>query len=373
MRDLDERQMLDNILAGVFQGILEYNEQMRRQLAERILTEIDVDRSKFDIHTAVCRKSKFDPINDFLYPVVPNDILTSGYDIAAISEKINQNGEALLFTIFMECSPAVISDLLSKESAYKSIIATDQNSYTANVQLRPSIKYPQAVENLYEIFQYNGIAWKIVLVDAPPIDASETIKEITVNLGAYEQYKKIDMLLLWNINGFSVKNTSFPTPAYDVIHYEYTLPLQELGLEHGYLAKPDNNEIKYVKSYPANMTLISANAAVKQWNLLKVCQRQPEELNWISYPLASNSEKFIGRYARPPIIRKQAEIHSLINSLEAAKDFSFKKIQILDKVDNLTQTYNLNCFMPDNIRGRFIEKSNAADIIGKSRYCFLYC
>ncbi|MBE0341235.1 normocyte-binding protein, partial [Paenibacillus sp. 28ISP30-2] len=48
MDDLEQRRLLKNMMAGVFMNLVEYQEEMTRQLERRVFEEIENTEEKFD-------------------------------------------------------------------------------------------------------------------------------------------------------------------------------------------------------------------------------------------------------------------------------------------------------------------------------------
>lgn len=74
IEDLEQRQLLKDIVSGVFVNLIDYQEDMNRKLEERIFNEMDDIENKYDIYATLLPREDVDPIHDCLFPICPTDI-----------------------------------------------------------------------------------------------------------------------------------------------------------------------------------------------------------------------------------------------------------------------------------------------------------
>ncbi|HHZ20087.1 MAG TPA: normocyte-binding protein [Firmicutes bacterium] len=366
LEDLEQRKLLKDILTGVFANLVDYQEKFNEELEFRVFCEIDDIESNYDIYFALCPKYHVDPVDDFLFPVFPEDMEEKKFDLKALIEQLNKEGEVQLFPVFLACSYPELQRLAGAKS-YSGLIITDNNKYAIKVRLEPSAKYRGEIERLYRIFQKNGVAWKtvnapynnkffdVVLTECVSvIDPREEIREIELDLGELDAYKKTDMVLLWNIERLAIKSGGFPVSAIDRINYEHIISIKKMGLNHGYLVDEQDDPIRYIKRTRDEITIVSPMEKSEAWHLLKVSQPGEEAEKTVKCELVSNCRKrsFINRYAQrqAALIRTKGDIIRIINSFAISQYFKLIEIEIADRSTGDAVTYDLNYFLADDIR-----------------------
>lgn len=353
MEDLEQRRLLKNVMTGLFMNLVEYQEEKNRELEQRIFAEVEDHEERHDIYASLCSREAVDPIHEFLYPMLPEDmeeerdLLT---DLTELADKLRSKEEVVLTTIFLECGYSMLRGLEEQERLFQGELATTEGSYPIQVRLRKSQRYMNEVERLYEIFQQNGVPWRtvhhpyihkfyevlLVSCDAVPQE-HETVRELTVLLEEFEPYKRLGMVPLWNIERLQLRNAGFPVPAEDRIHYEHVLSLRKTGTEHGYLVHADKHMVRYIKRMPAELVVVSPNDSSGDWEVLKLTRPKDGLTSMTEYELVSNRRKssFIGRYACKRVIRSKGELLRIANSFEAADDLELEDIQLLEGTEKV--------------------------------------
>ncbi|WP_025685511.1 hypothetical protein [Paenibacillus maysiensis] len=375
MDDLEQRRLLKNMMAGVFMNLVEYQEEMTRQLERRVFEEIENTEEKFDVYVSLTSREDYDPIHEFLYPVLPSDSKDKVLDISRVAEVVREGGALPLFTLFLEMETEQITALVRSKRVFGGTLVTETGSYPIRFRLEHNRSYILEIEKLYLMFMQNGMPWKTInhpyaykFVDCvlvggegePAVD--EEIHEITISLEEFDVFKKVDVFPLWNIERLSLKNSGFPIPAIDHVNYEHVLPLRKTGSEHGYLIDGVEGDIRYIKRTEEELTIVTPRDKSGEWNVLKVTKPVLTRLSRQTYPVLSNrrQDSFLGRYAgkQAVIVRAKAEITRIVHSFEAAQGLELERVDIwggtgrndVSKLLSKTQTYPLNPFVSDNVR-----------------------
>ncbi|MGG1618955.1 normocyte-binding protein [Paenibacillus sp. NRS-1782] len=375
MEDLEQRRLLKNMMAGVFMNLVEYQEEMTRQLERRVFEEIENTEEKFDVYVSLTSREDYDPIHEFLYPVLPSDTKDKVMDISRVAEVVREGGALPLFTLFLEMETEQITALVRSKRVFGGTLVTETGSYPIRFRLEHNRSYILEIEKLYLMFMQNGMPWKTInhpyaykFVDCVLVggegepDADEEIHEITISLEEFDGFKKVDVFPLWNIERLSLKNSGFPIPAIDHVNYEHVLPLSKTGPEHGYLIDGAEGDIRYIKRTEEELTIVTPRDKSGEWNVLKVTKPVLTRLSRQTYPVLSNrrQDSFLGRYAgkQAVIVRAKAEITRIVHSFEAAQGLELERVDIwggtgrndVSKLLSKTQTYPLNPFVSDNVR-----------------------
>lgn len=364
--DLAERRRLRTVLNDVFESIIDYNEAMYQSLEHKIYSEIEDKMDKLYIYSSLEHISNIDPISKFLHPMDLKDLSINERNMALLEEQLITEQEVILAQIFMKCNYLKFQEILERTEGYKGYIQTTDHLYEVQISLRRCMKYIQIIEDLYQVFQLNGVEWNtvycpyaykfidVVLHSEVTLQNGEQIKEITIDLGEYEKYKVLDMIPVWNVKPTEVQDKSFPMPAKDRIHYEHQISLYELGLEHGYMVGLCNEKFSYMKRCGEELTIVSDIPDQKTWNLIQISSLDDPNRKY-EYTLVSNHRDlgFIGRFAsvRGMIIRTRGEIIRLLASYDISDRFIFKDLKVVKKEGyKYEQTMNFNHFIDDHIR-----------------------
>jgi len=370
--DLDGRRMLRSVLFDVYENVVDYNMKMYELLEKRIYSETSDFVEKFYIYTCIEMVDKIDPIDDFLHPMVPDDLVEAIYDMAEINERLRSGEPVVIASVYMKCPATVLKKLLDQKKAYKGSIKTDRHIHEVNVQLKPCRKYVDVIEKLYRAFQNNGIEWKTincpyaykfvdVILDTPlSMEKSESIKEISVELAEYEKFRVPNVIPLWNVAQIEGVEKEFPAlmPMIDRIVYEHTISLDDHGVQNGYLVDFNMEEKKdfiYSRRKEKELVIVSTSSEQATWGLIKIENIENADQGRYMGEMLTNKRDlgFTGRYSsvKSMVIRTRGEIARLLQSYEdISNQLIFREVEIYESYHEPPETFDLNSFIDDNIR-----------------------
>lgn len=365
IEDLEQRQLLKDIVSGVFVNLIDYQDDMNNRLEERIFNEMDDVENRYDIYVTLSSKEDVDPIHECLFPMRPADLESQSINIKKILEAFKNKESAELFTLFLECDSIKIQQLLAEQRLFNGKLETTEGQVDIKVSLTQNTDYLQEINKLYPLFQINGLPWKTInhpfvykffnvnLVDCPPLNEDAEITGIIVDLEEYEQEKRLNMVPLWNIERHEVKNVGFPIPAIDKVNYEHVLSIRKIGNEHGYLVETDEDNVRYVKRSDNELTIVSPRDKSGVWQLIKIAKMEDEKIGKLNYELVSNRriEHFIHKFANKytATVKTKGEITRMINSFEAANSFELVDIEIVEAYSGTSFTHSVNTFLTEMI------------------------
>ncbi|TVX95089.1 normocyte-binding protein [Cohnella terricola] len=370
MEDLEQRKLLKQLMTSVFLNLVEHQEDMYRKLEKRVIEELDEYEDNYDIYVTLCSRDSFDPIHDYLYPMIPEDVNPPIYDLTSLLTSLSNEQHTKLFTVFMQCDYIQLKELLNSGRTFRGELVTTAGRCAIEAVVKPNHTYIHELEKLYETFQKNGISWKtanhpyahkfvdIVLVRCDrKLEADEEIVEAMVNLEEYERYKKLDAVPLWNIEKLKLKSSGFPVPAADRINYEHVLSLHKTGAEHGYLVEESGEAtIRYIKRSADELTVVTPQEKSGIWNVLKLTQPVQPRIGKLEYALVSNRRHnhFMNKYARNQVltVRAKGEVIRIVHSFEASEILELLDLEVRDQPKSISQTYAMNPFISDNIRSQ---------------------
>lgn len=387
IEDLEQRQLLKDIVSGVFVNLIDYQDEMNRKLEERVFNEIEDVENRFDIYVTLSSKEDVDPIHQCLFPMRPADLETKVIDTAQLLQSLKNKEQAVLCTLFLECDSIQIQQLLVEKRRFNGTLVTTEGQVEIKVSLSRNSDYLQEIDKLYPIFQINGLPWKTInhpyaykfldvnLVDCPPLNQDTEIIDMIVDLEEYESKKRLDMVPLWNIERHEVKNVGFPIPAIDKINYEHVLSIRKIGNEHGYLVEADEENVRYVKRSDNELTIVSPQDKSGVWQLIKIAKMEDEKIGKLHYELVSNRRiehfmhKFASKYTAN--VKTKGEITRMINSFEAAVSVELVDLDIVDSSSRAGFTHSANPFLTEMIGENSQKKTMLLKFKAKAKKDFI--
>ena len=360
IENLEQRQLLKDIMSGVFVNLIDYQDEMNKKLEQRVFNEMDNFENMHDVYVTLSSREDIDPIHECLFPMLPSDLENKQIHMNKLLEPLKNNEPSALLTLFLECDAMQVQQLLAEQRQFTGRILTTEGQVQVKVMLRKNGTYLQEVEKLHSIFQINGVPWKtinhpyihkffdVLLVECPPLRDETEILEFIIDLEEYEDKKRLNMVPLWNIERIELKNIGFPIPALDKVNYEHTLSIRKTGPQHGYLVDGCEEDIRYIKRAENELTIVSPHDKSGVWQLLKIAEMEEQKIGKLEYQLVSNHRKdhFIHKFANKyaPAVKTKGEIIRLIHSFEAAEKIELVDINVLDSFNGVGVSYPVNPF-----------------------------
>lgn len=370
MEDLSQRKVLRSLMTSVFLNLTEYQEDLNKRLEQRVFEEVGSYDGKHDIFVSMCSREDYDPLHEYLFPMLPEDVEPTQIPLQDIAQCLSQGEACTLFQLFLSCSYSDIQALLQSKRTFAGKLVTDHRNYNITVSLEANDAYIREIERLYHIFLNNGLPWKtvhhpyaykfvnVLLTGCDgELGEDEEIREMSVNLEEFEPYKQSHLIPLWNIERLQLKTGGFPVPAMDKVHFEHVLPLQETGTEHGYLVDGDPKYIRYIKRTLEQITIVSKDTQSDVWQVLKLVEPKASSMSKTTYVVVSNRQRadFLSNYAAKgsQIVRSKGEIVRIVHSFEGASAVELADINVYEpeKRQGKTRiTYEMNLFLSDDVR-----------------------
>ncbi|MCH1625993.1 normocyte-binding protein [Fredinandcohnia quinoae] len=367
MEDLEQRKQLKSIVSGLFTSLATYQEEMNARLEDRIFSEIVDSEEMHTIYVTICPRKDIDPIHDFLYPMLEEDLAVPVLHPKSINMALSEKRDIFLYTLFLACDYPMIQKLIANKPLFQGKMITNKGEYSIEVVLQQSQKYLLEIEKLYISFLKSALSWKTVnhpyankFFDIHlrsmngELQEGEVVQEISIHLQEWDAFKRTDIIPLWNIQRLNITTAGFPFPALDRVNYEHNLSIQKHGTGNGYLIDSEETNIRFMKRLPESLVVVSPVEESKQWNIIKITQ--PKEINETDYPytLVSNKRKdrFLNRYAnlQSRTIRTKGELFRMIDSFEAATSLKLIDLTVIEERERESNTYDMNPFVSENIR-----------------------
>ncbi|AOR23474.1 normocyte-binding protein [Clostridium taeniosporum] len=373
--DLNDRLTLKKIMNSVFTSLEKYSEDRLNELEERVFDEIQYLEEKYNVYSTIIHRKYLDVTNEFLFPMIEEDIEEKIYDVKTIIDNLNNNVSSKMFNIFLKCKYSTFKQFVSRNLEITGTIETNKKIHKAYFKVKTNTEYKEKINTLYKAFINNNIMWKTVNVPyinkiaevylikcEDQIDEKEEIIKINIDFGDFNQYIKYDMVPLWNIKEIKLKCAGFPVPCIDKVSYEHNLSIEKEGINHGYLVDLDEKYMDYVTIKKDYITVNSKTSNSFLWTVYKFVSYKEDKVGKYNYEIMSNyknvnfSNRFLfnNRY----VIKTKSEIAKLINSFEVSKHLRFKDLEIGEfNINEDKETYDFNDFIIDEIREDNIKKS----------------
>lgn len=375
IQDLNERMLLKKILGSVFTSLQDYSKERYDLLEERVFNELEYCEANYNLFCTIVNKEDIDPTNEFLYPMLQQDLEEKLYDANDMVTRINNKEEVKIFKVFLKCNYPTYKNIISQGMVFKGVIETDKRSYEGQFTLSQNKEYWDEVVNLYRGFIDNNIPWTtlnnpyiskiadVVLVGAEEgLTKEDTITKISVDFGEYSKYVNYNMIPLWNVRKLSFKTSGFPMPCEDSINYEHIIPLKKEEADHGYIVEYKNCKIHHVVRKKDSLIIASPTEEAQLWEMWKVIANPKSTIESYSNEITSNgrNSNFTDRFIikKGMAIKTKGELIRIINSFQFSHLLEFQYVTLEDKwTRGNDESYDMNYFIIDEIREEDIKKA----------------
>lgn len=243
-------------------------------------------------------------------------------------------GSGAIERIYIEAGIRQITNVLTKNNAFRAVVHTNYETYPARMTLRQVCEALEQAEHINRLMYVNG--W-----DMPPVNTiylqgfydvcfldvldrlrpDEYVEAADVDFGELAPFVRRDVTLMWNIRKIQCKEQSFPKPLpqADELYYQHIIPLPHR--EHAYLAELAETERCSVERAEASLVIKSPEKRYGSWTLYELldgrnaCNRE--------CPVLSNhiKEGIIGAIQRKRQQLTAGEVYRCVHAYEAAAVF----------------------------------------------------
>ena len=249
---LQERVVFKDIIENLFLSLYETNQEMYRKLESRIMDDLAFDLNRYQITVGIVERAYLDPSHHLLSPIREEDMSVPAYDVLEVRRRIDEEGQSLAGTYFMEYDYLEIQKFLEK-GKIGGRIYTDAGDYPAEFRVEKNEAYLREISRLYEVFVSNGVPWQTV--NAPylykfvnvyleklpeEITPAQKILKVEPDLEEFAQRAYDHYIPIWNIRKLTMDSVGFPVPCEDHKSYEHTISIREYGNEHVYLRSEEH-------------------------------------------------------------------------------------------------------------------------------------
>ena len=83
-----------------FQHLEEYSEDRFNELEERVFNEVPYVKEKYNIYSTIVKRDEIDPTDDFLYPILSEDMEEKTYDTKEILKSLKKKNLKICLKFF---------------------------------------------------------------------------------------------------------------------------------------------------------------------------------------------------------------------------------------------------------------------------------
>lgn len=385
---LQERVVFKDIIENLFLSLYETNQEMYRKLESRIMDDLAFDLNRYQITVGIVERAYLDPSHHLLSPIREEDMSVPAYDVLEVRRRIDEEGQSLAGTYFMEYDYLEIQKFLEK-GKIGGRIYTDAGDYPAEFRVEKNEAYLREISRLYEVFVSNGVPWQTV--NAPylykfvnvyleklpeEITPAQKILKVEPDLEEFAQRVYDHYIPIWNIRKLTMDSVGFPVPCEDHKSYEHTISIREYGNEHVYLID-DTTHIYSVRQKENRLIVMGEEAEARKWQVYMIRTGANRRFDRYTYPLMTNHRKdeFLERFGRRQgrRVRTEGELSRFIGSYGMEAYVVYEGFEILDRDNSgeASESYTMNGFILDEIRDRDYEKRLVLLFRKKSALSFL--
>lgn len=372
MTDLREKNQLRTVLENVFLPLYDATLEKYQALEDRVRDELPATWGEHTVYSTLLPKKNATGYVPWLFPIA--DISTD--NSSASGRKFDKG--SVIDTVFIESDYLICKELLSGKEIFNGTIFIEEQEYPVQVSLKPSKKYFAAILSIYPHFINNGIPWTtlnipyihkmfdiILLTELSHLESEDEEKnnlfKWEISFGKCDEYIEKDLVPVWNVSQFTVKNMDFPIPIIDKREYESEIDLKDEGLENGFLADYNSAPISNTRRETDKYIVTISEKKNFECTLYKFSKPVMTGTNSFRFPLFSNKQQdqFAGRMVNyyGSKVNTRAELARVINSFEIHDFIKFENSKVLNNRVITGETYESNFFLKDEIRDDNISKT----------------
>lgn len=362
---LDERVAFKDLMEGVFLALYEKNEEMYRHLEARVMDDLAYNINRYRIRTGLIEKAYWDESHHLMTAVCEEDTEPVNYKITDIREKIKEDGEFRLATVFLQGDAMEINRMMQNLGVCEGILQAD-NRYPISIHLEQSYRYLNKIEHLYHLFMKNGIPWKtvnapylfkmmdVVITELPEEAGNEEqVTGFAADFGEFNQLVRYDMIPLWNVWHLELESIGFPVACGDYENYEHVISIRNHGTDHAYLVE-DKAGIRNVRQSGDRLMVTGQIANAKKWDIYMIRSGEDHKIDRYTYPVMENlrkdgfAERFQNKNAQK--VKTKGELERFIRGFGLDDYIEYQECVLEEPDEDISETYSMNFFMKDEIR-----------------------
>lgn len=349
IEDVEERRFAKNLLMEGFGNVIKSYETKYKNLQECIYKEGDTKDFYYEINIKLINKKNYNQDNKTYFPVCLNDI----------SNDIEDTDKSCLLieTIYLELSQRECAKFEQEVNRLGCLI-NRYDSKPLNIMIRPAIRYRQAVEWLYGLYQANKIPWRTVNMGHFDkfydifLSKSETrheisLADIVIDWGHYEPAICHNLMPVWNVSLKLFSSIDYKATDFGKKYYVHEIIIDNLAI----LIEP-NPDIIEISREGDCIKLNSSEDIFENWVLVQIINDVDTVAVNSEYPILKNSKKstfFRQLAAKKNHFITKAELNRMFYELEIFDYIQFIGYEIQGTYHILQYKTNMNWFVQDEL------------------------
>lgn len=330
--DEDERSFAKEVLLKGLLPAFRTMDERYRELEERVKREIEIKNQRFVVMTTVIRRQDYDPTNRTWFPICPSN--QSVYFQGTEQEK-----------------------RAFEETEY--FTATDDKGNQHRVGVRSSIRYQEAVEEMYHVFVYNRVPWNTIntgqidrFYEFYPLDGEETMEDWVISYGDWTEWINTEYIAVWNVERFLFHCTKFMVPSLDGKYFEHELDLRDYDKDSGYMVGC-NEDIMSIRYEEDKIILTSLKETFENWTAYRFSNQVDVDSYGYKNKILSNRRDtgFMDCLAERPSqgIHSKTEIFRIVEGLGVGGYIRLADCQIRDREQKGSFSADMNRFIREEV------------------------
>ncbi len=363
IEDLKERVIYREIAEKVLIDLYEYHQEQYSILCDNIIKQVKSEEKLSSLYIGLTTRNKFDETDGFLYPMQKEDSQNNTIDIIDIIETIKNNENYFLFNIYLDETYQNVVKFKENNAYFTGIIITSTGEFKVKFNIEFNSNYLDLIKSLYSYHILNAKSWftmctaylhrifSVSVCEIIDTNIDGDLLDIKINMLDLEDKTYYDVIPLWNIKSICETTSSYPRPVKSSINYQHKIFAHKLNSNSNYLAT--NNEVLIQNVYRSNgdLIIISNQSIPVDWNLIEICEFK--ESIYEFKPLTNHyniefADELMKIYKTS--IKTKHEIKRFLKKLPYFDYLIFNDISILNKYNNVIQTYDVDEFIIDEIR-----------------------
>lgn len=354
--DEAERRALKDVIKETLIPFYYHAENSYAELEKRLLHTANIQKKKYEIITGVQHRNRIDITEEALVPMCYEDLNETLIDVYEMKECL-QRGEAYtIMRIFVQLEYSQLRRLECEKRKFRAILYTHDGEYLAEIQLKKNISYLKKVQDLYRIFENNGLEWntvcapylqkyfevQIVKTDCP---LDEEVLRVSIDFEEHQEDIIYDLVPMWNVRFIEQRTGAYPDLTLDRIHYEHCIYKGRFIPEREYLVANDKCKLWNVFWQDGDMHIICDEANPVNWKLMELGY---DSLNKnYDMPIFRNGS---ANSNEGRCIHTIAEVKRYISELGYDNYLQIVDVMQVDNWKEKHSTYLLDDFIEDEIR-----------------------
>lgn len=304
INDLNEREFAKKLLSDGLGKIIQCTEAKYHQLEHQVYKELEIADNQYEAVLTVVKRNYYDPTNKTLFPVIEADL-----DEEVLRGTQSDGKQHWIGSIFLEAS-----DDRQREfddiKRFPGVLISGEEDKAAVFKLIPVMRYRDALEGLYSVFQDNNIPWDTIntgyldkfydvfIITEGMEQVSNSLEEVSIDFGEFKEEVCYGLIPLWNMEWVTFDSIKFMLPCIDGIYYEHEFSLEDKNEKDGYLIQA-NEYILEIRHERKKLIIKSLKETFENWKALHIVQKETVRSLEYNAPLLTNRKRdsFIRRHA----------------------------------------------------------------------------